>query len=132
MDALWPGTFVEEGNLSFQISVLRKMLGENAADWVETLARYGYRFNTDVIEIEANDRSDNGSRAASPPARSLVFAWLYVRQEPSPERLVRFLISRPDGVNRPDIDSMSVSPDGERLVFIGVATDGRRQHGCGP
>lgn len=45
---------------------------------------------------------------------------------------MRFLISRPDGVNRPDIDSMSVSPDGERLVFIGVATDGRRQHGCGP
>ena len=68
VDALWPGTFAEEGNLSFQISVLRKMLGENAADWVETLTRYGYRFNTDVVEIEANDRSDNGSRAASPPA----------------------------------------------------------------
>ena len=28
MTALWPDTFVEEANLSFQISVLRKALGE--------------------------------------------------------------------------------------------------------
>ena len=28
MAALWPDTFVEEANLSFQISVLRKALGE--------------------------------------------------------------------------------------------------------
>src|SRR4029450_1809611 len=28
MNALWPDTFVEEANLSFQISVLRKALGE--------------------------------------------------------------------------------------------------------
>ncbi len=59
-------------------SALRKVLGENAADWVETLPRYGYRFNTDVVEIEANDRSDNGSRAASPPA--------FVEAPPEPAR----------------------------------------------
>src|SRR5690242_516322 len=28
MDSLWPGTFVEEANLSFQISTLRKALAE--------------------------------------------------------------------------------------------------------
>ena len=31
MGALWPDTFVEEANLSFQISVLRKALGEAGA-----------------------------------------------------------------------------------------------------
>ena len=29
MQALWPDTFVEEANLSFQISTLRKALGED-------------------------------------------------------------------------------------------------------
>ena len=37
MNALWPDTFVEEANLSFQISVLRKALGEDGARWVETV-----------------------------------------------------------------------------------------------
>jgi Tol biopolymer transport system component/DNA-binding winged helix-turn-helix (wHTH) protein len=169
MNALWPDTFVEEANLSFQISALRKVLGETGTDWIETLPRYGYRFSRDVVEIEANGPSDssfrtasqpptpaevrphpaekfeNGQPAAPAPAASrlprwfywiatsvattaaLVFAWLYLRQEPSRQREVRFLVSPPDRVSMPDIDSMSVSPDGERLVFIGVAADGRRQ-----
>src|SRR5215472_10413531 len=65
MEALWPDTFVEEANLSFQISALRKVLGENGKDWIETLPRYGYRFSSEVVEIEANGRSPNGSRAVS-------------------------------------------------------------------
>ena len=158
MSALWPDTFVEEANLSFQISALRKVLGENGTDWIETLPRYGYRFNSDVVEIEANGRAERvvdadghaaakleaAPSAASPGIRprprwfygipagvaaaaALAFAWLYLRQEPPRERVVQFLISPPEHVTMPDMDSMSVSPDGERLVFIGVAADGRRQ-----
>jgi Tol biopolymer transport system component/DNA-binding winged helix-turn-helix (wHTH) protein len=41
---LWPETAVEEGNLSFQISTLRKALGPEASKWVETVPRHGYRF----------------------------------------------------------------------------------------
>ena len=48
MHALWPGTFVEEANLSFQISTLRKALGEDAARWVETVPKHGYRFAAQV------------------------------------------------------------------------------------
>ena len=48
MNALWPDTFVEEANLSFQISVLRKALGEDGARWVETVPKHGYRFSADV------------------------------------------------------------------------------------
>src|SRR5215472_7166080 len=158
MGALWPDTFVEEANLSFQISALRKVLGENGTDWVETLPRYGYRFNSDVVEIEPNGRSNghdvdlhtparmqDAPAAAAAPATvriprllfwipaavatiaALVFGWLYLRQEPPQQRAVQFLIAPPDHVTTPDLDSMFVSPDGARLVFIGVAMDGRRQ-----
>jgi DNA-binding winged helix-turn-helix (wHTH) protein len=49
MTALWPDTFVEEGNLSFQISTLRKALGDGASEWIERVPRYGYRFAAEVI-----------------------------------------------------------------------------------
>ncbi|PWU05460.1 MAG: hypothetical protein C5B51_14450 [Terriglobia bacterium] len=164
MGALWPDTFVEEANLSFQISALRKILGEHGTDWIETLPRYGYRFSSDIVALGGNGGSTQAvsepattletpaasgleSARSAPPASAisrnrrwlywspavlattaaLIFAWLYLRQEPPQDRVVRFLISPPDRVTTPDIDSMSVSPDGARLVFIGVAADGRRQ-----
>src|SRR5687767_11848777 len=51
MTALWPDTFVEEANLSFQTSVLRKALGEGGARYIETVPKYGYRFGSEVKVI---------------------------------------------------------------------------------
>src|SRR5205814_3472723 len=48
MTALWPDTFVEEANLSFQITTLRKALGE---EWVETVPKHGYRFTIPVTSV---------------------------------------------------------------------------------
>ena len=48
MTALWPDTFVEEANLSFQISTLRKALGDGASEWIETIPKHGYRFGAEV------------------------------------------------------------------------------------
>src|SRR5215471_18611286 len=62
MNALWPDTFVEDGNLTFQISVLRKALGSEGSEWIETLPRFGYRFGN-VREV--SDPSLAGTR--SPP-----------------------------------------------------------------
>ena len=53
MSALWSDTFVDEANLSFQISALRKALGDGASQWVETIPKHGYRFAGDVIAIPA-------------------------------------------------------------------------------
>ncbi len=39
---VWPGTFVEESNLTYNISMLRKALGD--ADFIETVPKRGYRF----------------------------------------------------------------------------------------
>jgi Tol biopolymer transport system component/DNA-binding winged helix-turn-helix (wHTH) protein len=44
LGSMWPDSFVEEANLSFQISSLRKALGHDGAKYIETLPRYGYRF----------------------------------------------------------------------------------------
>jgi TolB-like protein len=45
MERAWPGTMVEEGNLTVQIAALRKALGsgEGGHDWIATVPRIGYR-----------------------------------------------------------------------------------------
>lgn len=54
--AIWTDRFVEETNLTRNISVLKKFLGE-WADCVETVRTQGYRFVCDVRRI--NDEEDN-------------------------------------------------------------------------
>ena len=61
MSALWADTYVEEANLSFQISVLRKALGGDA-EWIETIPKHGYRFSADVRASAASDKSSAEAR----------------------------------------------------------------------
>ena len=81
MSALWADTYVEEANLSFQISVLRKALGGDAA-WIETIPRHGYRFSADVRAGVASDKSSaelgsaNNQPSAAMLKRSKGKAWL--------------------------------------------------------
>ena len=42
LDEVWPDTFVEESNLTQNISVLRKALGSKL--YIQTIPRRGYRF----------------------------------------------------------------------------------------
>jgi len=51
---VWPDTFVEEGNLTQNISMLRKLLGESPdkPQYIETVPRRGYRFVASVKEVE--------------------------------------------------------------------------------
>lgn len=50
MKRVWPTTFVEEGNLTQNISLLRKALGEtaNGPQFIETIPRRGYRFVAEI------------------------------------------------------------------------------------
>jgi DNA-binding winged helix-turn-helix (wHTH) protein/Tol biopolymer transport system component len=48
---LWPDTIVEEANLTFQVSTLRKALGEDGSRWIETVPKHGYRFMGQVREV---------------------------------------------------------------------------------
>ena len=57
MRKVWPDTFVEENNLAFHISVLRKLFYENSASprYIETIPKRGYRFIVDVIQFSGNE-----------------------------------------------------------------------------
>jgi TolB-like protein/DNA-binding winged helix-turn-helix (wHTH) protein len=57
MKAVWPDTYVEEGNLTQNISVLRKALAAGASirDYIETIPRQGYRFIAPVREAGSID-----------------------------------------------------------------------------
>ncbi|HEY3039995.1 MAG TPA: winged helix-turn-helix domain-containing protein [Pyrinomonadaceae bacterium] len=65
MQRVWPDTFVEEANLTNNISLLRKVLqGEGGENYIKTVPRRGYRFVADVrIPIDE-------SAAVAPEERS--------------------------------------------------------------
>jgi DNA-binding winged helix-turn-helix (wHTH) protein/TolB-like protein/Flp pilus assembly protein TadD len=62
MKRVWPDTFVEEGNLTQSVSLLRKALGETPgeAQFIETISRRGYRFVATVREATENGASQVG------------------------------------------------------------------------
>ena len=86
MKRVWPDSFVEEGNLTQNISLLRKALGkgQNGHQYIETVARRGYRFVAPVLEsrvseLDSRNKSGGGvvigdaqaaSREAEPAAAS--------------------------------------------------------------
>src|SRR5262245_54430686 len=49
---VWPDTIVEESNLTYNISLIRKALGdrENGQKFIETVPKRGYRFVAEVRE----------------------------------------------------------------------------------
>jgi DNA-binding winged helix-turn-helix (wHTH) protein len=60
MTKVWPDSFVEETNLTVNISVLRKALGEGPEDrqYIETVPKKGYRFVAPITEL----REEEGAR----------------------------------------------------------------------
>lgn len=59
IQALWPQSFVEEGNLSQNIFVLRKVLGDdrNGHSFIHTIPRQGYKFVAAVTVRQATPRA---------------------------------------------------------------------------
>ena len=51
MKEVWPDAFVEEGNLTQNISVLRKVLKDDGHQYIQTVPRRGYRFVGNVREV---------------------------------------------------------------------------------
>lgn len=51
LETVWADSFVEENNLTQNISVLRKVLNGTGKSYIETVARHGYRFTAEVREV---------------------------------------------------------------------------------
>src|SRR5262249_13016953 len=84
LEAIWPGTSVEENNLNHNVSILRKALGERATgqSYIETIPRLGYRFVAPV-EVE---------RAAGERGRAMA-----ANERRTPRQEIRYCTT-PDGV----------------------------------
>jgi DNA-binding winged helix-turn-helix (wHTH) protein len=54
MSAVWPDTFVEDSNLSSNISILRRQLGAtpDGGDFIQTIPKRGYRFAAAVKKVQ--------------------------------------------------------------------------------
>src|SRR5262245_25444738 len=66
MRQVWSDQFVEEGNLTRNVSTLRKVLGENQENhrYIVTIPGRGYRFVAEVREV-AVENGDSNSQAAA-------------------------------------------------------------------
>ena len=72
LDSVWGDMFVEEGNLTFQISALRKALGDDG-EWLETVPKFGYRFHAPVEPLPTE-----AEIGAPPPWRKLTRRWIWL------------------------------------------------------
>ncbi len=65
---IWEGRFVDDSNLTFNIKMLRKALGDDAAKprFIETVPRRGYRFIAEVGEVFIEAEIDSVRREQSP------------------------------------------------------------------
>jgi Tol biopolymer transport system component/DNA-binding winged helix-turn-helix (wHTH) protein len=72
IQAVWPDTFVEDGNLNYNISQIRKTLGEYAPDvpYIQTLPKQGYRFIARVSHT-GDGLHETSSSLHSPQAKQL-------------------------------------------------------------
>ncbi len=76
MREVWPGIFVEENSLAFNISVLRKIFAESSVSprYIETVPKRGYRFIAELAEVPERDLAGRGATTGEPSASLAVKA----------------------------------------------------------
>jgi eukaryotic-like serine/threonine-protein kinase len=138
MRRLWSDTFVEEANLSNNVSLLRKALGESeqGTKYIETVPKRGYRFVADVIELVEPSEASTINRAPTSGRQTIVrlaaaavslgviaiavALWLSAGRPLSAAAVTRFSVTPPPGTSLPPAAQPvgpAISPDGTRLVF---------------
>jgi TolB-like protein/DNA-binding winged helix-turn-helix (wHTH) protein/Tfp pilus assembly protein PilF len=86
LERVWPGVFIEEGNLARHIFNLRQLLGDGADErpYIETIPKRGYRFIATVqedaaeptaSEVVAAQTSEPAQTTASPGQKKRFWLW---------------------------------------------------------
>ena len=66
---VWPDTFVEEANLSYTMSVLRKALGDESSErYIDTVQKRGYRFIGEIRTLPSSAAASEPPSAVPEPA----------------------------------------------------------------
>lgn len=70
LDEIWNDRYVEEANLAQHIYMVRKALRNNGStvDYIETIPKFGYRFNANVSESYADARDPEAEQEAGASA----------------------------------------------------------------
>jgi DNA-binding winged helix-turn-helix (wHTH) protein/Tol biopolymer transport system component len=149
LKTVWPDTFVEEVNLSYNISLIRKALGEseNGSRYIETVPKRGYRFVGEVREAPQTAEAPPGSqyfikdegqaadgdlenRRRKRRARIILAALAAATLIPI---IIYFRYFRPAPVEAPAIRAFILPPENAKFHFAGknpgpvvVSPDGRR------
>jgi DNA-binding winged helix-turn-helix (wHTH) protein len=144
MQALWPDTFVEESNLAYNVSAIRKALGDGLDDqqFVATVPTRGYRFVAQVRELHDVDAPVAPKRRLSVTpvfwavllavgVVALAVAILTFRDVRSgvsarAQGATRFPLLPPPGAAfgvAPADPHLAVSPDGRSIAFIASRAD---------
>ncbi|MEO7144546.1 MAG: winged helix-turn-helix domain-containing protein [Bryobacteraceae bacterium] len=133
MKAIWPDSLVEDANLTVNISLLRKTLGdqEDGQPYIETVPRKGYRFNADVklvdpapVRLQETGRAEKKPRlrqhwilaaAVGLVSIGLAIGWFLWRPSPRvPQFRQRRLTSfAPETA----VSAAAISPDGKLLTY---------------
>lgn len=101
LNAVWADTFVEENNLTQQVSVLRKKFKELAGkdEFIITMPKQGYKFAPAVTKIRYEPKQNLPSEISC--SESDIFAraaaeksLISVRENP-PKSVIKFLFSKP-------------------------------------
>src|SRR5436309_5233352 len=93
MKRLWPDSYVEEGNLTLNISNLRKALGENPQqhEYIVTVPGRGYQFVARVKELAAESEDLAGAESVAAPFAGAEDKQKLVQDLTSSSGLRRFL-----------------------------------------
>jgi DNA-binding winged helix-turn-helix (wHTH) protein/Tol biopolymer transport system component len=151
IEKLWPGTFVEEANLAYNVSAIRKALGDGSETerYIETVPRRGYRFvgpvaprATGAHEQPHGADGASGQDGREPPTgptgrTHLWLAWtvaaitsigliglavVHFRETPPRSAVIRFEIPAPFETS--ESGAFAISPNGLQLAYRGAGTDG--------
>ena len=115
--AVWPDSFVEEGNLTRNISTLRAALGENHEDhqYIETVPKRGYRFVARVKELPGENEGLAVESGSTSRETSIVSSRALAASITSGSMVFR-------GTSRRTIESLAVLP------FVNATGDEQSEH----
>jgi DNA-binding winged helix-turn-helix (wHTH) protein len=137
---VWPDTFIEEATLAQNISILRKLLGEDhdAGEYIQTVPKRGYRFVAPVLGYSKSLSPDSIRLSMVLPAEAAVALEGFPALALSPDGTCLAYVGRTGGITKlflrkftqiephamPGTDGATTpffSPDGKWIGFLHAA-----------